>query len=99
MHSARLFTQLILVLLSLGIALLVKPSESALWSATLGLGVGGAVVAIEYHLRSRPMTTLLGGLLGLLAGLAAATLIGLIISLQPGLPDSIKTYVALMILL
>ncbi|MFQ3639987.1 MAG: PIN domain-containing protein, partial [Chloracidobacterium sp.] len=71
----------------------------ALWSATLGLGVGGALVAIEYHLRSRPMTTLLGGLLGLLAGLAAATLIGLIISLQPGLPDSIKTYVALMILL
>ncbi len=86
------------ILLSLGMAWLVQPLTSPLWSALLGLTVGIGVVSLEMYLRTRPITVLLGGLAGLLAGLVAASLMGVLISLQPGLPPVAKTYLVLLIL-
>jgi hypothetical protein len=61
MNRDRFLTQLAIVLLSLGTALWMKPLGSTLWSAVLGAGLGSAVVALEHYLRSRPITTLIGG--------------------------------------
>ncbi len=99
MNRDRFLTQLAIVLLSLGTAMWMKPLGSALWSAVLGAGLGSAVVAFEHYLRSRPITTLIGGTLGLFTGLAAAALVGLVLSLQPGIPDAPKTYLVLTTLL
>jgi len=99
MNHARLLTQFAIVLLFLGTATWMNPLGSAPWSAVLGASVGIAVVAFEYYLRSRPITTLIGGTLGLFAGLVAAALIGLVLSLQPGLQDPFRTYLVLTALL
>ncbi|MGQ9898132.1 MAG: PIN/TRAM domain-containing protein [Acidobacteriota bacterium] len=99
MNRDRLLTQLAIGMLFLGIAGWLKPLGSGLWSAVLGIGLGSLVIALEYYLQSRPITTLIGGALGLFAGLTAATLISIIVSLQPGIQGTVKTYLVLTTLL
>lgn len=99
MNRDRFLTQLAVILLSLGIALWMNPLGATLWSAALGAGLGSAVVALEHYLRSQPITTLIGGALGLFAGLVAAAIIGLVLSLQPGIQEAARTYIVLTALL
>ncbi len=84
-----------LMLFSLGAAWLAQPFSSPLWSAALGLTVGIGIIALELHLRARPIALLLSGFSGLLAGLTAAAVLGVLLSLQPGLPATSKTYLVL----
>ncbi|MCS7078552.1 MAG: TRAM domain-containing protein [Chloracidobacterium sp.] len=95
MSRDNIIVRLGFILLSLGAARLAQPIPSPLWSAALGLIIGVGVVLLELYLRTRPITTVIGGLVGLLAGLTAAALIGLLISFQPGLPAAVRAYLVL----
>ncbi|OYT70485.1 MAG: PIN domain nuclease [Chloracidobacterium sp. CP2_5A] len=83
------------ILFSLGTAWLAQPLSSPLWSAALGLTVGIGIIGLELYLRERPIAMLIGGFGGLLAGLTAAAIVGVLISFQPGLPAASKTYLVL----
>jgi uncharacterized protein YacL len=97
MNFDLILIRAVLVALSIGIAWVLRPADSAVGSIICGLIVGAIILACEMRLRTLPLKSIFGGTLGLVCGLVASALVGYLIAAQTstGLSGEIKSYATL----
>lgn len=97
MNLDVLVIRVALVALSIGIAWMLRPVDSAVASVLCGLIVGAGILACEIRLRTLPLKSIFGGTLGLVCGLVASALVGYLIAAQTsaGVSGEVKSYATL----
>src|SRR5215471_13625939 len=74
----------------------LKPIDGkAVLSAIIGGALAALIIFFETRIRKASLKTLIGGAVGSILGIAAATLIAWIITAQQAMPDEFKSFLTL----